>query len=376
MTNTPIIPVEYFDKLELKHSSRVLRDPSNRKIRFKGKVNPTELAFGEVKVNTVSLPKKARLTNIGLDILHIKEIKLSGDFKFAFYGPNILYPGDFVEVTVSFAPKRLGFSSGSIYLNTGDAAGGEYIRLIGAGIATATPTEPIPWEPEDPTEPTPVDPEDPEEPDPEEPEVPNINPSLNPRNLDFGDVLINTYSEEEEITILNNGTLRLYIYDINTSSEFYQNNDCGSGINPGESCTISIRMNPETIGNKVGTLNILHSGIGPKTASLKGKGVEELEEELTEVSISDAVLIWEDVEVSISDAELVWEGSEVSISDAVLVIEDPEGDLSFNPTSINISNIEIDSTELATFTVTNSGEMPITITEMNVTGEFTAEIEE
>lgn len=94
----------------------------------------TELNFADVELERESYPQTLLVSNIGYDTVTIYQTKLLGDFVLRSLVPATILPGETVEIQLAFVPSKPGATSGSFYLDTGDAAGEEYVALRGAGI--------------------------------------------------------------------------------------------------------------------------------------------------------------------------------------------------------------------------------------------------
>jgi len=96
---------------------------------------------------------------------------------------------------------------------------------------------------------------------------------LSPTTLNFGNVNVGTTSSPQTVTLTNNGAKALSISSIATSASFSQTNNCGSSLNAGASCSISVTFSPTAAGTSNGTLTITDNAAGsPQTVSLTGNG--------------------------------------------------------------------------------------------------------
>lgn len=107
--------------------------------------------------------------------------------------------------------------------------------------------------------------------------------SISPSALNFGNQLQNTTSASQSFTLTNNGTLAVSLNNINTSTggpgSFTRTNNCpsnGFSVPAGSSCTIDFTFTPSGIGNVTATFSFTHNGFGqvsPIVANLSGVGV-------------------------------------------------------------------------------------------------------
>jgi len=128
------IPLEHFQETDDDSSTVRIRDMPYGKRRESLVIYPTALSFPQLSVNAVSPPYPVMITNDGYDLVVIKDIRIVGDF--AFYGsanPASLTPGQHMSLYVTYTPKREGAVTGGVYINSGGAAGEEFIHLTGSG---------------------------------------------------------------------------------------------------------------------------------------------------------------------------------------------------------------------------------------------------
>ena len=97
--------------------------------------------------------------------------------------------------------------------------------------------------------------------------------TLSPTKLTFATQLINTTSAAQKVTLSNKGTAELIISNIAPSGDFHETNTCGSGIQPGGNCTISVTFTPTASGTRTGSITIKDdANTGTQTISLTGTG--------------------------------------------------------------------------------------------------------
>jgi hypothetical protein len=88
-------------------------------------------------------------------------------------------------------------------------------------------------------------------------------------------------STAQTATLTNTGTTALTIASFAVtganSSDFVQNNNCGSSVAAGGKCTIVVLFTPSAIGARAATLSISDSSNGsPQTVSLSGAGSHDV----------------------------------------------------------------------------------------------------
>lgn len=75
------------------------------------------------------------------------------------------------------------------------------------------------------------------------------------------------------MTLTNTGPITLTISSIAASGDFLQENNCGSGVPPGASCTIRVVFQPSAKGVRTGALTITDNAPdSPQTVALTGTG--------------------------------------------------------------------------------------------------------
>jgi len=88
-------------------------------------------------------------------------------------------------------------------------------------------------------------------------------------------------STSQTVTLANNGSAPLSISGIAmagaNSSDFVQNNNCGSSVAAGASCTIVVVFTPSAVGARTATLSVSDSAAGsPQSVSLSGTGSHDV----------------------------------------------------------------------------------------------------
>jgi len=150
--------------------------------------------------------------------------------------------------------------------------------------------------------------------------------SLTPQNITFEDEqVIDTSSNPEIVTLTNVSTVPLNITDISGSGPFAQTNNCvGTVSAAGGKCTIRITFTPTALGTRTEEITITDDADGsPHEITVTGTGVNPT----TKVDIS--------------------------------------------PKSLEFGSQTIDTTSLAkTVTLTNSGDIDLTIEDISASGDF------
>ncbi len=94
--------------------------------------------------------------------------------------------------------------------------------------------------------------------------------------VDFGEVVVNSSSVAQTLTVTNSGAATLNISDVQVTGEFIASHNCAA-VAPSETCTISVSFAPQSSGAKVGTITITHDAAGsPASVGLTGVGMKTL----------------------------------------------------------------------------------------------------
>jgi hypothetical protein len=198
-------------------------------------VSPTSLNFGNVLTGTTSSPQSVTLTN-GSTAISITSIAASAGFAISSSTcGSSLGAGASCTVGVTFTPTVGGTTTGTLTFTDGASNSPQTVGLTGSGITTAT---------------------------------------ASPASLSFGTVRVGHSSAAKTVTLTNNGSIRLSISIIAASASYtITANTCGSGVNGGASCTVSVTFTPAVKGTITGTLAFTDSAANsPQTVSLTGAG--------------------------------------------------------------------------------------------------------
>lgn len=125
-------PITDFEDFDFDHSSMPIRDFPPGKSRYSLAIFPDELNFGTIEDGQTSAPQTIILINNGFDDLIINSIRSVGDFALIGTMPTFIQVGQNTSIQVSYVPTAVGNGTGGIYIDTGNAAGEEFIKLIGS----------------------------------------------------------------------------------------------------------------------------------------------------------------------------------------------------------------------------------------------------
>ena len=97
--------------------------------------------------------------------------------------------------------------------------------------------------------------------------------TLSTTSLTFGVQLVGTRSAAQTAILTNTGTTTLTISSIAASGDFIAQNNCGSSVPAGASCTIRVAFNPSAKGVRTGRVTITDDAANsPQIIKLKGTG--------------------------------------------------------------------------------------------------------
>jgi hypothetical protein len=204
-------------------------------------VSPLSINYGGRPTGT-SNSQTILVTNDLSTSLAISDIALtgtdSGDFSFKSGCGSSLESGNHCLISVTFKPTTGGTRTASLVITDNPPAGAQTVALSGVGLAI----------------------------------------KLSPTSLNFGTVKVGQ-SSSLPVTVTN---ISGAVVDITApgiaivgaaAGDYSQTNDCGSSIDAGKSCTITVKFTPTNIGARNATLEINDNGGGsPQKASLSGTG--------------------------------------------------------------------------------------------------------
>lgn len=205
-------------------------------------LTPAKLAFGNQMINTTSIAQVATLKNTSVSAaLTISSITVGGtnsaDFAKTGTCGATLAAGASCTISVTFKPTVAALRAASLNVTSNSSA--LVTALEGTGIAIAAPDA-----------------------------------SLSAKTLVFGDQTVGVKSSAKTVTLSNNGNATLHIASIAASGDFSQTNACGTQLNAGANCVISVTFTPSATGTHSGSLSVSSDAIGsPDMVTLSGIGV-------------------------------------------------------------------------------------------------------
>lgn len=194
------------------------------------------VSFPDTNINTTSAPQNVTLSNTGQDPLTITQISTTGDYAQSDDCADVLPNGSNCTISVTFIPIRSGARNGVLRIANNASGSPHTVNLGGTGVG------------------------------------PNV--SLSASTLSFLSQPIGTTSGPENLTLTNDGNAPLSIGAIGTTGDFAQTNNCGSGLNAGESCTLQVAFGPQSEGVTFGAITIPDNAPGnPHIVPLTGNGI-------------------------------------------------------------------------------------------------------
>ncbi len=98
--------------------------------------------------------------------------------------------------------------------------------------------------------------------------------SLNKTSLTFGDQSLTTTSSPQIVLLRNMGSAALAISNIAVTGDFAQTNTCFSSVPAASTCEISVTFSPTARGSATGTVTLTDNAAGsPQTIQLSGNGI-------------------------------------------------------------------------------------------------------
>jgi astacin (peptidase family M12A)/centrosomal CEP192-like protein len=197
--------------------------------------NPTSLAFGSQNVGTTSAGQTFTVQNTGSASTSIA-IAASANYAQINNCGNLLQIGTSCTVTVSFAPTANGSLPGNISITDSAANSPQVVTLSGTGTGTVTVT-------------------------------------VTPSSETFPAQTVGTTSAAKVVTVKNTGTLSTTLTIGAATGDFAQTSTCGSTLNAGATCTVSVKFTPATTGSIPGVITVSDTASNsPQIVALTGTG--------------------------------------------------------------------------------------------------------
>lgn len=200
---------------------------------------PLKLPFSDTATNHTSAPLTVALTNLGSAPLVIFQIAVTGDFaETDTCDGGVAAGASSCTITVTFAPTEASSRTGDLTITDNAAGSPHVVSLTGKGVTPASAV------------------------------------TLSQAKLDFGDETVGTTSPVQTVTVTNSGTAVLNISKIAAGGDFAETHDCGSTLNEGASCAVSVTFTPVATGSRTSNLTITDDAKpSPQTVPLGGNGL-------------------------------------------------------------------------------------------------------
>jgi hypothetical protein len=188
-------------------------------------VNPTNINFGQVFLNSPTQERPVTVKNIGGSTLNINSVTLSGtnsgDYEFVNGCSPRLAAGSSCIIKVYSYAKQVGMLSAELNIADNAAGSTQHVTLQTTVI---------------------------------HPEA-----SFSPYRLNFGTVAVG-HEVTADVTVTSTGTTALDISKLGVTgadaSNFKPTSHCPSSLAPSDSCTIAVTFTPSTTGSRTATLAI------------------------------------------------------------------------------------------------------------------------
>lgn len=199
--------------------------------------SPASLTFGSQAVGTTSTAQTVTLKNTGTATMQITGVSASAGFvdTDTCSGASLTVNST-CTLTVSFAPIATGNITGTIQVIANVPGGYASLTLVGTATGVAKVL-------------------------------------VSPTSITFGDVAVNSVSTSQSITVSNAGTAAATLnMPVLTSGYRLTASTCGTTLDAGATCTLSVSYAPTVDGANNGSLTLTNNA-GTSTVFLNGNGV-------------------------------------------------------------------------------------------------------
>lgn len=262
MNNKPFRPVSSFGSL-YDHSSRLIHDMRNHQRAYSASVVPSQMTFGVIAVGSTSSAQTATITNTGYRALPILSVIGVGDYLISDSAPAVLQAGHSFEIIVQFKPTHNGLATGGVYINTGDAAGSEFIAFngFGSGSGSGGGLPVISIMPGSVIEVT------------DGGGGGGESVTIVPSTFSFGSIDVGDESTNRTFTVTNSTALDVTVTSVTVPTGFtLVGTYAGETIAPMGSLAVQVKFTPTAQSNYTGNISVVTSG-GTVNTSITGTGV-------------------------------------------------------------------------------------------------------
>ncbi|HEV2426018.1 MAG TPA: FG-GAP-like repeat-containing protein [Terriglobia bacterium] len=202
-------------------------------------LSASSLSFGDEPVGSASQATQVTLTNSGNQTLNLVGVTTSGDFVAANLCQNSIAVGASCVVSVVFKPSAGGARDGALSITDNATNSPQTVALSGTGTTPAV--------------------------------------TLSPSSLNFGPTLAGQSAVATPVLLTNIGAAPLAISSIaltgSGASDFSQQNNCGSSVAAGATCTIDVTFKPAAGGKLSANLAVTDNAAGsPQLVAVAGTG--------------------------------------------------------------------------------------------------------
>ena len=206
-------------------------------------LSSTTLNFANQGIGSTSTPQSVTLTNIGNAALTLSSVQATGsdagDFTLTNHCGSSLAASAQCTLAITFAPSAHRTRTASVVFTDNAAGSPQSLNMAGTGTAPGV--------------------------------------SLSATTVTFGSQLIGTISPAQTVTLTNNGNAALGISSLVVTGvnpgDFPETTTCGSSVEAGRSCAISVTFAPTASGSRAATVTITDNvGDSSQIVSLTGTG--------------------------------------------------------------------------------------------------------
>jgi len=202
------------------------------------KLSASSVTFGSETVGMASAAKSVTLTNKGNIALTIASVGITGTDSADFVAskcPASIAPSGTCVISVTFKPTATGTRTATLSITDSAPSKVQKASLTGAGVSPAI--------------------------------------TLSPTSLTFPAQVVYTTSAPKVVTLKNAGLGVANIKSIAVTGPFSQKHSCGTAVNPGGGCTISVTFEPKAMGGLTGSLTVTdNASNSPQKVTLTGTG--------------------------------------------------------------------------------------------------------
>lgn len=219
------------------------------------------LTFPNEVVGSTSPAQTVTLTNIGTGPLTVTAVTRTGDFAQTndCVSGSPIPPGQTCAIHATFKPTLRGARSGTLTIMDDASDSPQTVRLTGTGIGPA------------------------------------VTLSTPPTGLTFPDQIVGIRSAAKTVILTNTGETRLtfrspgIVITGADSGDFAQSNNCGTGREPQQSCTITVTFTPASSGTRNAQVTITDDATdSPQRVTLTGTGLNAPHAALSPASMTFA----------------------------------------------------------------------------------------